>query len=1675
MKRYSLILLVFFAVSCTQSARKKASPSACLAEGVADRALFEVDEVEGSFNKLADSSESILPSKFLLKFKACIKDSLKKQPMRNHSLGIHTFRDKRKSEKTIKSTLCENVEWGCTPVDTDNNGCFKWEEVYNFALPAEQRWVEFKRVITHRTGTRLIRMMINPWIPGTKIVDLRYGEMENYLGKKPIFRLHEASRLTESGESEIDKCKEEGSLDQAFNYLDEKEEKAFLWVDQVEFSPSLKVPPDSPDYKEIYKICDDSLSSEECDKSSNYDKEGSFLHFKLKIPVYTISDDESGRLDYKRVPAGSEFDVTFYLLSEIGRHSSSGNGKKYYMLHRRLVEPVIATAGSEYIYLDNALLHIPYKTIEGTSVILLKVKSLGEADMEPFYGVYEIKDKSIGNFHGWSDSLSLKSSESAPDENLDLDQASVSNVESQKQRIQEYKEMFEKFHAEDAYALHTPKSIEGFDHFKGLALDLKRMRFARIKASGDTCSSPVKRWVVYLGEVCLKDPSIDNEPLQKRRVTVTALDMRIGRNSEGRITVELDPEQNAEEIVNNRPADENGCIQFTYELDHKLYDIQKYFMKKLTFKANDLEESKYIALNPWEYGFLTYQEFTQAYESWDDAQEKYKECKKDSNCSRAEQLGGVLQKAESDLEKAESDLEGPLFSENLPAPKLRLNEYRSVIIEPSYKVEHSLDVQTVKNLQLFLQPGIVRQDSPGEDIWQMPRVFPIGYYLVRIIIAKGPYETDEGERLILDRYTTDPLTGGLQFITEMDLIDHRKHFGEAYRKIVAPTTDEEMKSLSMEALDKRMEDFEKAREKLIDVYKERGYDAYGAPLKTANATEFSGDGCVLSDRTPCFVKDDYIAHFDTLAYSENGVLSLFAKLGFNVEHFRHLGSKNSILIGIYPTNPNLYKYQPAIQHRGNRCVLDVEHTTFKPLPTCDDKKNDGKECHQLETPWHWGLFFTTEFGMQNIVWPMKNNYDEVFGLDPLEISNKTDHELKQEQTQLKIMEAVIRNANQSSTGDYRAGFDSDVEDSYKSIVNEWDFVVSDVGVVKIDKLRQYCENVERQISEMHSDYLSEEVLPTLDVRSLDIRRFICSENMQDMQESLNGITRNKIRHQIRKYFVYNKFFEEKDKDESPMQKYLQVQTQKGSFCDERSHKATSLDEDGNDLSESFLGYQDCVCNSPNEKSITKKMAHCFAKEQGLILVQGKDFLKNLKKLGISDESLIRNPSLSQDFLKIMCTFWFDEYYKNYLKFNHIENIYNKTISHLEFLYNNPYVEIPEDKQLDVNFNHFKGISGNSSDVAQWFQNAYNYNNSEVNVGYEPFQKKKANTSHPFFKCNRDPLKFFHIERKVMVGELAVDSGETKYKSGRVYSLTTQASQGAHIRIEHSRRQQISSSLRGEFRFEPGKTASGILNFARITLGAGLGGEESRAGATSSTEQIATDSTKSVLLAVNHVQMDLALAKHKTCIVIRPKTDAFKEMLDSNWVHFKNVWYSELPSSLKQSDDVISLLRHPYTDSGLLICDDDSRELITVPENYYYIHQFFGGHAYEFMSRTIYHNRPYTEIIRGQEKMDKFVRLTQNMTYNRERIESPFGMGARIKHLSHDRGQLDRNLIKAFEQNSLDWSGFYKGIYTYPSLINYYDFETAKSQGCWGEKSQGCWDELMDSFANVLAVPEESLP
>ena len=1209
-----------------------------------------------------------------------------------------------------------------------------------------------------------------------------------------------------------------------------------------------------------------------------------------------------------------------------------------------------------------------------------------------------------------------------------------------------------------------------------------------------------------MGEVCLHDPRT-KQNYRQTETSVIAQDLSIQRKDKD---IEIHPQGPETTIVSRQLADENGCVQFTYELPHKHYNSQKYYMKKLTFKVDNMEGHKYIALNPWEYGFLTYQDFTHAYKNWTLIKNIWNNCQNrniNTQIPARSNVSDSCQEEKENYEKSRETLAAIVFSENIFPPVLRMNDYRNTIIEPSYLVEPSLDIQTLKNIQLLLHPTIVRRDSPGETIRHNPTILPIGYYLVRVIVAKGPQEVEDGKQSIIERYLATSRPDPLQTFNPLktlwrNMVESYTDFYGVPRistdtldaiennPIISHDTNPQQHHLQYKAAEKRKaqyqtELYEKYQnqynqllnlprqliEEQVKAYQdlEKENNRLRNNITYPNALGFTDDGCHNNSRVPCFKKEDYITHADTLAYSENGVITAFMQLGFNIEHFRLLGSKNSILIEIYPTDPEGYKYlHNNTGEYGGQCQMDIKQSVFKPYPSCDNpNQNEKEECHDLRIPTHWGLFFSSEFGNANIVWPTYRNYSQVFDIPEVQTVQGKEHsrlqsKLSIEKRQMELMEkSLAQSSSEESLEIINQAADTAYENHFSQYVNSLSDTVDSYS------FHPYCQNMKKQMGQLAQNQSKEINIP----ENLLLSMFICNYTMAKDELKLvsgSGFIKNKIK----QYFITRELMNSVHIEKDPERQERPVQIQAGGFCPERNHSTYRTTRKESDYSSGQVDYQDCVCSSPNNTSVTKKMANCFAKDQGVIFVKNNEvFFQELQRdsglewdnsqLSAFTQQTTEPPTEKyHSLLKAMCHFWFKSYYTEYMTLEHIENIYNNTIPFLELLHNPETIDenLPqldeESRFSNVNFNDFKNVQSSSSKIAQYLQSLYEQDS------FYPFSRNvtSTNRNYPYYKCLNKPLAFFHTERKIMVDQINTQSNKMQYKNGHVYSLTTQASQGASLRVEIAKRHQFGIGSRGEFKGSAGIPDKVPIN-ASYTLGASSNIEWARADAANVGDQITVDATKSILLAVNQIEIDLALNKYRSCLLIRPKGTAFTHVKNTAWMdrfQTESFWGDEFSNNEKL------LLRIPFTDSGLLICSDEENKELVVPEKYYYIHQFFGGHAYEFMSRTIYHNRPYTEIIRGQEQMSRFVSITRNKVYDPDRgKEEPWDFNERAQHLHSDRNNMDYNLIEPFEDRSIDFSGFYKGVYTFPDLINY-DSKI---------KSSSLWSSAIDQGAEIWKIDE----
>ena len=1616
--------------------------------------LFDVLEVEGKVH-ITDSGTGggVLDSDLVLDFKACITDRQKigGTKLTESDFTIYTFNPYKKEDEQ-KALVQSRIEPHSIPGDeenrpfqvitarTDSEGCLRWSETYQYTEPREQKWIYFERVIKNLSGAVVIPLTVNPWHsprPGhdeRKIYDLRVNEWVK--NKYQLFKLHEIS----SKESLVEQCIQKRSLKSIFHYLGEKGEKLnkpVLWMEDIHITSLFEnVPrPKSKDagYYKKYKICHD----EQTEAKDRCDPVGSFLRVGMKLSLEILSKDHQNIVKANPVQRGL-FKVTSYLVAE--------KDGEHYMLHRPLPPQIAEISGvDESLRVPEFTLHIPYD-IAASVKLLLKVEAEDQS-VEPFYGMFKMAGE-VNNLHNEGRSLTLEAAAFKNGSENGSMKEEIDRLQQRIDRIKNFKEKFEPLTEDKRFWNRRRTRIDqGFSRSK-LALDLKRMRFARVDASG-MCESVVNRTVVYIGEVCLKDPRRKIE-FSNQSIEVIAEDVKlkgekdlnigasailktisprhafVEKNGKGEKYFCHGQEIHKQDFLKLPDSDDPhlpgfklcpknklvrgktedlGCIQFLYHLNHKPYDRQRYFLKKLIFKSTEYgyEDEKFVALNPWEFGFLTYQDVTQlANRTQESLLARIFSGTRHSSRGRV-----TISDSDEDIQffNDQKDLESLLSSQQLAPPILRLNEFRSIDIEPSYQIDSSLNIKTIKNIMFLLQPKIYRSDSIAKTIREEPFVLPKGYFLVRFILAKGPQEMHDGKSRIMEgaleadlkRVSLNPLGGLLEFYQE-----HKRTAG-----LFA--------------------------------------SGFGGVEAQFNSEEFFNQSDIQECMAPncyTFKEEDYISHYDTVAYSENGVVSAFVKQGFDTGHFRYMGSKNSIIFEMHPTDPQGY-YRKA-----GSCDIDVKKSKFTPYKD-----------HDLKTPPHWGLFHSSEFGNFNIVRPISKVNIEAFDkkLGPLgEIKISHNLPLTDEMIQ-KNIKAVHQFAGMRERAQELG--QNRIDEVLNKIQSENFCVETPDFTQTLLPIGNFKDNPENPWFKMcvcasfkRKKYYDADIIRSCLVKKDFISDFI------SIQENHPAKLDTKFTQVIEKELMDSHGGD------------------KARFCQTLDPIKSSVNfTSDSDFSPKAQAYTDCICqDSPPELSLTESIAECFAQNEGLRVINveadetfsqdlnqlipkyeklsqqlecgqhssersflymspeqvesgdSNHFIRKLrcmpkmKELHSEDLGGIISEAFSPEniqnktqgsFLHLMCNFWFDKYYKKYLTEETALNFYEMELKSFE----RTKALAQADPELAEDDAALKGISSINFTVPEKFK-----------VIPEPFKPYGSyGGGRPYRKCIKNPLSFFHIEKKVIAGRIE----EADYQNGNVAIFNIGDSAYKESRKDWAVRQ--SSSIEASVSASIGTDLKGkMLRFvgadARGSGKAATSQDESQGVA----NRTANTTSNMITTAVNEIVVDLTLSRYKECLVITPKRGVFE--------HDDDAWSEGLTQNEIEYKEILEFRRWPYRRTGLLLCSNerniqDAANYKSLREHYYYLHQFFGGHAYEFMSRTIYHNRPYTALLRGKQELDRLLFFVDALYKFDRSGQRAYEAGNRPDNLFLYTRNIKAPVQKAFINTPMDATGFYPGLYSAEGL------------------------------------------
>ena len=1703
MSKFNFIFLILFLFTACVSSDKPGSAAICAGTNFDNQieepgGNFDVLEVESEVNVIDQGAEGVLDSDFVLKFRACVTDSSIQEGMvllKGADFKIYTFdflaqskKETKENELGIFSTQIpdDKKERNITYIKarTNADGCLIWSENYKFREPSEKQWIYFERVFENNIGGKVVvPMVVNPWMSpeyGTKkFYDVRYNDWV-HKGERSFhpFKLHQAplSFKREKPSSlfgflqkkdpneqikkdlKIEECVQRRSLTEIFSKLETHTKKPLLWSDSIRLKslytnisrPHLYAPAEQRNsYYDKYKICSEDNSS----TAENKDCEpvGSFLTIGMDIPLEVISKNHLNRLSGEPVDRG-EFLVTPYLTA----HTEND---QYIMLHRPL-KPITARISSakEPLKIPEFIVHIPYESSTASIEMIIKVEEkpqplsgAGSAPhTRPFYGVFTIAGET-NSIHGNTRDVPLKSIEGV------WPQASAADpLEERIKRVENFKSHFQSL-VEDGYAKLKAQGKPGFSKAK-LALKLERMRYVRLEASeAAECESVVERTVLYMGEVCLTDQRRTIN-FREQPITVTVEDLKITNTHSGRLTIEEGVQEKAEVVVNNHSTDQRGCIQFLYRLRHKPYDTQKYFVKRLIFTSNQYgyRDDKIVILNPWEYGFLTFQDATQFIDRLN--------LEKEADAMPGQ---GLLT-----LSSEERDVLSLASSEMLDPPIIRLNDFRSILIEPSYLIERSLDITTVKNIILLLQPSIYRSDAVAQTIRAEPLPFPKGHWILRTIIAKGPQEKQTGKAEIIKP--------GLSFSAPL------QSMAESFQRMMNPVSgisglDNFYKSNLMY---RRLKTCGSQAYDSLDSQRTVFQNCINTVKNSANffeTTEQSLDeiplqeSCFGPNCDQGFSEEDYITHYDTVAYSENGVLSAFINQKFNVEYFRYLGSKNSIIFQIYPTDPEGYKYKR--NKRGKKtCDLDVLKSKFTPY---------SEENHDLVSPAHWGLFQSSEFGNLNIVRPIDEKLitpltERIGSIEHGEIQAPISKDIDTLRTNTAVLNQFGKTLSSK-----KDRYTAEAGEIIQRIKSRWDSYCpapSELAMERgqINPLQKLDTSIDSSWFKLCVCDGSEEAdeWDTAQVKNCLIKRdFINSYEKVLTETKESSLAGQKV--SAGRHTAENK-------------KYLNNLSKK-LFCEKLKNKFSALSyEESPDYSPHGRRYLQCVCDDSSKRTLAGALAQCFSSSQGLKLVDleydSSSFMNHLNEGVLRHQSFVKNQPFSENdsppvhwmdedtpaidnfyymdyhktveskalhikekvknlpqlsplsfedvndmiesgvskqnmnertigsFMHLMCHFWFGRYYKNYLNDEDIKNFYaQKRLSFERWNWlqsTDPSLRGEKWQKLSSQFFMAEKYQSLPEPLTQYI--------SHFDKTHESFE------GHPLARCLKNPLYFFHVERKVMAGDLSLEPKDLKYNNGHVYIANVGASEAKEARLDWALRRSFSTEASGEV---------GIGFDALVKGGAKTGARQSisndRGESDASRRSFFT--SRAVTLAINHIEVQAAFSRYKRCLLVRPKGSAFSGA--------DEMWNDPLDQLSFEDEESLAFKRWPYELSGLLVCGREKTPSNSTPlkvdENYYYIHQFFGGHAYEFMSRTIYHNRPYTQILRGAESIDRLLYFVKAEFHPNSSDSEDYTLLSRPAKLLALERNIHEPVKKSFEQTRLDWSGFYEGVYTYSDMNTHY--------------------------------------
>ena len=1716
--------VVWTLVSCSFLDRPSAGPDEEDHEG----ADFIVSEVRG---KVVETQKNGLPEEIRISYTACFKDQTHPDnSLPNTLFDVHLFEGSAQPpppHQTTPPPSCEETDNfvhseqqktpSCLNLRTDTNGCLHWTEIYPYTGKNVSRWIGYQRGFEGKglyRGQKHIPLAVNPWLAAAptgaaaslQFMDRRYHKLK----EDQLFEVKEKN-IPACASYKKTKTKQDGqacnrkkkSLSYAMKDFESQNQPPKLWLNELTSNINqehINIENPTPEQQEIlkdFRVCYK-------EQKTGCDPPGRFFKVQMEMPLRIKVKNYRGETELLPLTKGR-----YSLLPRL--YLSGDKGNQHWILHRELKQvpqATLAEGSKESRFRALFYLHVPYEHYGLTASLALRVHS--EANT---FGSFE------GVFH-FPEFLSTIRGKNT----LILDKRVEDFYDDQNQKTSTG---FIQSHLSLSHAILDDKNRSRFGFRKaGWDVELKRLRFSNVLVEEGTCPTATTRRIRYVGEVCIIDPltrqPVSNAQIKIQRQNITfddkgmvqpgslkevlaspTLQTTSQQGSGGTPFPQEGLDQSQKYPHSQAPtrhwSTTQGCIQWVDTMQHNWYNREQYFVRRMVFSKEEwgFEGEKVIAINPWHYGFVFFQDITQ--------------------------LG---------LSTVRTHTRG------VEKPRLILHDFRSLFVEPIYTIDQDLGIHLFQNLLFLFKVRVERPDNTvTSQGGKRPSAYDLrrGYYILRFILLKS--HTDEGggaaNQVVHHEDYKEHYQNSLQF----DFNDMNK----GWTLSLAKNNAGQMMNSAFDYIT-HYDTYVQVRDGTVNAYINFLFDMEDFIFIGSNARvvvqllptdpqfyQYRGDTCQVDASASRFVPLKSTEH-ELISRPFFG--SFVPKDLRNWNIFRVLSMDNQTLwnkVRLISLNNNPEDMDTLIQK--SRSVNGKEGDVFRAAQD---------SIHVSVVNWSEA----SRKGASRIGQDMKRIYDRMKFFLSSSSAATGDGRGK-----------VHQGGDRENRGDKPSQEEVLLSDTQRGQMLELvDEVLKTLGATLSrgavpGPAQKQLLRIQQHLKEWEAVLIKSPTVSKTEVaNSLNTLLHLVSWFLPSLQSALQENPFEKVLSRLEgegkspvslsgggEEAPSARGFASADRGLAPLQEDSSSlhprqcwgedsEPTTGKACGFAEHeglKPVFLGHAGerekflSDLRETSLKYKEYkqkyifsrlqVPPPPSEEVLS-------AREQGELIHQAplntseerRQFSDQVREhLGHfenqfpflnADDSLSfmqkhRNMTLDPlsgealrrvvrggihrgsfhtrevaQFLHLMCGFWFDKFYDEYLGKNQLTALYNKHRDHLNY-----YLSTGEqalrglsensDKLTPAEYAHltdlmdFYGLqemdkaflkaenpfmtSGEASGVVEFVYNEVKQHHAQAfsppagmfMPPVLPFSIRYP-YKHPYLRCLNNPLNFFHIEKKIIAGDIGRGYSDLKYNYGESRRLAMQTSFDFSYALNWSTSRSFSTSIGTGFSALGGlgnlESALNPLRYvAPLFSVAGLkfSGDWSAnvSDSESSRRQQTLRFAQPIELAVNHSAISIALKEFMHCLVIKPKTFSLRE---GDYGRFP-VWKPRLQNNMVH--------QIPYIKAGLLLCTEKENatdEGLNIQEDYFYIYQPGQGDPSEFLRQHSKRNRPYVLMVRGVTEYEKLMFVMQaEVEADKSTGQEDYDPEAPMTNPWQKQSLVFDGVREAFEQVRLwDKTGFYPGVY-----------------------------------------------